>query len=255
MREITYTIDPTTETFESFEGINVVDLGDVPGENRDELFSNAEKTTSDIVNAGKFFVMIGGDHSVTIPVQKGVDSALDEPFGIIHIDAHFDLCDKLNGDLLSHGATERRALQLENISGMESIFFIGIRSIEIEELEFIGKNDVHCLSSKDVAEIGIEATISKVKEHFDGYGKIYLTVDIDCLDPAYAPGTGTPQFGGLSARELLTLLRGLFDLPIIGMDVVEVAPKLDSSLVAVFAARKIITECWGHHLRKQGKLK
>jgi agmatinase len=255
LREITYTISPTTETFESFDGINVVDLGDIPGENRDELFLNAETTTCDIVKAGKFFVMVGGDHSVTIPVQRGVDKALDEPLGIIHIDAHFDLCDKLNGDLLSHGATERRALELENISGVESIFFIGIRSVEMEELEFIRKNGVNCLSSKDIGEIGIEAAISKVKEHFKGYENIYLTVDIDCLDPAFAPGTGTPQFGGLTSRELLTLLRGLFDLPIIGMDVVEVAPKLDDSLVAVFAARKIITECWGHHLRKQGKLK
>lgn len=255
LREITYTISPTTETFESFDGVNVVDLGDIPGENRDELFFNAETTTCDIVKAGKFFVMIGGDHSVTIPVQKGVDKALDEPFGIIHIDAHFDLCDKLNGDLLSHGATERRALELEHISGIESIFFIGIRSIEMEELEFIRKSGINCLSSKDIGEIGIDATISRVKEHFKGYRKIYLTVDIDCLDPAFAPGTGTPQFGGLTSRELLTLLRGLFDLPIIGMDVVEVAPKLDDSLVAVFAARKIITECWGHHLRKQGKLK
>ena len=255
LREITYTISPTTELFESFDVINVVDLGDIPGESRDELFKNAERATSDIVKAGKFFVMIGGDHSVTIPVQKGVDDALNKPFGIIHIDAHFDLCDKLNGDSLSHGSTERRALELNNISGIESIFFLGIRSIEMDELDFIRNNGVHCLSANDMAEIGIEATVSKVKEHFKGYEKIYLTLDIDCLDPAYAPGTGTPQFGGLTARELLGLLRGLFDLPIIGMDVVEVAPKLDSSLVAVFAARKIITECWGHHLRRRKKLK
>ena len=255
LREITYTISPTTELFESFDVINVVDLGDIPGESRDELFKNAERATSDIVKAGKFFVMIGGDHSVTIPVQKGVDDALNKPFGIIHIDAHFDLCDKLNGDSLSHGSTERRALESNNISGIESIFFLGIRSIEMDELDFIRKNGVHCLSANDMAEIGIEATVSKVKEHFKGYEKIYLTLDIDCLDPAYAPGTGTPQFGGLTARELLGLLRGLFDLPIIGMDVVEVAPKLDSSLVAVFAARKIITECWGHHLRRRKKLK
>ncbi len=255
LREITYTIAPTTETFESFEGISVVDLGDVPGKSRDELFASAEKVTYDSVKAGKFFVMIGGDHSVTIPVHRGIDSALDEPFGIIHIDAHFDLCHEINGDTLSHGSTERRALQLKNISGAESLFFLGIRSVETQELAFIRENDLNCLSAKDVSEIGIEAVISKVKDQFEGYKNIYITLDIDCLDPAYAPGTGTPQFGGLTPRELLTLLRGLFDLPIIGMDIVEIAPKLDNSLVAVFAARKIITECWGHYLRKQGKLK
>ncbi len=255
LREITYTIAPTTEAFESFEGINVVDLGDVPGKSRDELFASAEKITHDTVKAGKFFVMIGGDHSVTIPVHRGIDNALDEPFGIIHIDAHFDLCSEMNGDVLSHGSTERRALELKNISGAESLFFLGIRSVETQELEFIRENNINCLSAKDMSEIGIEAVISKVKDHFEGYKNIYITLDIDCLDPAYAPGTGTPQFGGLTPRELLTLLRGLFDLPIIGMDIVEIAPKLDNSLVAVFAARKIVTECWGYYLRKQGKLK
>ena len=168
LREITYTIAPTQRP-ESFEGINVVDLGDVPGKSRDELFASAEKITHDTVKAGKFFVMIGGDHSVTIPVHRGIDNALDEPFGIIHIDAHFDLCSEMNGDVLSHGSTERRALELKNISGAESLFFLGIRSVETQELEFIRENNINCLSAKDMSEIGIEAVISKVKDHFEGY--------------------------------------------------------------------------------------
>ena len=87
--------------------------------------------------------------------------------------------------------------------------------------------------------------------HMKRFSKVYITLDIDCLDPAYAAGTGTPQFGGLTARQLLDLLKGLFDgLNIIGMDVVEVAPRLDPSLAALFAARKIITECWAHHYFK-----
>ena len=81
--------------------------------------------------------------------------------------------------------------------------------------------------------------------------KIYITVDIDCLDPAYAAGTGTPKFGGLTSRQLLNLLRGLFEsLPVIGFDVVEVAPSLDASLSSVYAGQRIITECWGHYYRK-----
>lgn len=82
----------------------------------------------------------------------------------------------------------------------------------------------------------------------------YITVDIDSLDPAYAPGTGTPQFGGLTSRQLLDLLHGLFELPVIGFDVVEVSPQLDDSALSVFAARKILTECWGHHLRKGNQI-
>lgn len=254
LRSITYTIDPTTETFESFAGIKILDLGDASGENRDELFSNAEKIAYQAVRSGKFFTMIGGDHSVTIPVHKGIDRAINEPLGIIHIDAHFDLCDEMNGDPLSHGSTERRALELNNVFGLDDIFFVGIRACQTDEMDFLRDKNFRCLSAKDISEIGIRDSTAMIKEHFKNYKNVYITLDIDCLDPAFAPGTGTPQFGGLSAREVLTLLRGLFDLPVIGMDVVEVAPGLDDSIVSVFAARKIITECWGHYLRKQGKL-
>lgn len=94
--------------------------------------------------------------------------------------------------------------------------------------------------------------VNKSATNMDYDGEYQIDTDyIDCLDPAYAAGTGTPQFGGLTARQLLDLLKGLFDgLNIIGMDVVEVAPRLDPSLAALFAARKIITECWAHHYFK-----
>ncbi len=250
IREITYTIAPTLETFESIDGLQLIDLGDAEGETRDEMFTNAEKMAYDITKAGKFFIMLGGDHSVTIPVHKGVDKALDGPLGIIHIDAHFDLSDEMGGDKLSHGSTERRALELKNVSGTEALCFLGIRNIELEDVEFIANNKTPCINAVEMSNIGIDETVRRVKEQFKDYKYIYLTLDIDCLDPAYAPGTGTPQFGGLTARELLELLRGIFELPIIGMDIVEVAPGLDDSLLSVFAARKIIIECWGHHLRK-----
>lgn len=250
LREITYTIPPTTEHFESIGDLKVVDIGDIDLENRQETFKSVEKMVYELVKGGKFFTMIGGDHSTTIPVQRGIDKALDEPFGVIHLDAHFDLCDKLEGDELSHGSTERRALELKNIRNSESIFFIGIRSIETDELEFINKNKINVINSYEFNKLGVAKVLEKVKEGMKGFNKIYMTLDIDCLDPAYAAGTGTPQFGGLSSRQLLDLLYGLFDLPIIGFDIVEVAPNLDPALTSLFAARKIITECWGHQYRK-----
>lgn len=255
LREITYTIPPTTEDFEDISALKVLDLGDCEGKNRDEIFHLAEKTAYNAVKSGKFFTMVGGDHSATIPVQKGIDRALNEPFGIIHIDAHFDLCDALCGDKLSHGSTERRALELKNIPDSESLFFLGIRSIEPDELDFMNNNKVNVLSAKNIQHKGIEKTLEIVKEKMKRFNKIYVTLDIDCLDPAYAAGTGTPQFGGLTSRELLDLLHGLFELPIIGFDVVEVAPNLDPSLTSLFAARKIITECWGHFHRKNKFIK
>jgi len=250
LRAITYTIPPTTEHFESLVGLKVKDFGDVNTDSRENAFDGAQSLVSEFVKNGKFFTMIGGDHSTTIPVLKGIDKALDEPFGIIHIDAHFDLCDALEGDPLSHGSVERRALELENVPDSESIFFIGTRSIEEDELEFMNTNKLNVINAHRFNQRGVEHVLQVVKEKMDRFDKIYLTIDIDCLDPAYAAGTGTPQFGGLNSRGLLDLLYGLFELPIIGFDVVEVAPKLDPALTSLFAARKIITECWGHQYRK-----
>ena len=250
LRNITRTITPTTEFLESFEELKVKDMGNFENGPRDEIFKAVENATEKLVKAGTFFTMIGGDHSVTIPVLRGIDKALDEPFGIIHLDAHFDICDELGGDKLSHGCTERRALELENIKGPKNFFFIGIRSIEMDELHFIEGKDLSIINAHDFDKLGVPAVVDKVKQGMRNFNKIYLTVDIDCLDPAFAAGTGTPQFGGMTSRQLLNLLKGLFDLPIIGFDVVEVAPSLDPSLTSVFAARKIVTECWGHQWRK-----
>ncbi|WP_201264900.1 agmatinase [Brevibacillus reuszeri] len=250
IREITYTIPPTTEHWEDLSELSILDLGDISAEKRDSLFQKVEETVYASVKAGKLFTMIGGDHSTTIPVLRGVDRAMDKPFGIVHIDAHFDLCHEMGGDLLSHGSVERRSLELKNISDTESIFFVGIRSVESEELGFINSHKMNIFKAMDVRNNGVADTVKRVKEAMSRFEAIYITVDIDSLDPAYAPGTGTPQFGGLHSRELLDLLYGLFDLPIIGFDVVEVSPSLDNSSVAVFAARKILTECWGHYLRK-----
>ena len=254
LRSITFTVAPTTERFESLEALKIKDLGDFTGPDRDQVFSQVEDQVAQLVEEDTFFTMIGGDHSVTIPVLKGIDKAIGKPFGILHIDAHFDLCDTLSGDALSHGCTERRALELQNVTGPENLFFIGIRSIEPQELEFIKETPVTVVSARDYSRLGTAAVIEKAKAALGHLEAVYITIDIDALDPAYAPGTGTPQLGGLTARELLDLLEGLFDLPVIGFDVVEVAPALDASWTSVFAARKIIMECWGHVMRKQGRI-
>ena len=250
LRNITYFIDPTTERFESIAGLKVLDIGDVQGENRDEIFKRAEEITYQAIKAGKLITMIGGDHSTTIPVLKGIDKALEKPLGIIHLDAHFDLCNEMGGNELSHGCTERRALELKNVKDIGNIFFVGIRSVETQELSFIHDEKINIIKAMDFRRNGTDKSLEIIKEKMKKFTRVYITIDIDVLDPAYAPGTGTPKFGGLDSRELLDLLYGLFDLPIIGFDVVEVAPSLDDSKIALFAARKIIIECWGHYYRK-----
>ncbi|MBU5627115.1 agmatinase [Oscillibacter sp. MSJ-2] len=251
LREITYTISPTTEDLECFSDLNILDLGDVDCGDHNAFFRQVEEIACTCARNGKFFLMIGGDHSTTIPVQRGLDRGLSEDFGIIHIDAHFDLCNDQNGNLLSHGSTERRAIELEHVKGIDSLFFVGIRSLELDEVDFYRENPVHVLTSKNIRALGWEESARRIVEKMRGHKHVYITLDIDCLDPGYAAGTGTPQFGGMDPRELLNILGCLYaQLPVVGMDVVEVAPDLDPALCSLFAARKIVTECMGHWYRK-----
>lgn len=251
LRKITYTIDPTTERFESLEDMKILDLGNFTGENIPKIASKIEMSISQCIKNKKLFTMIGGDHSTTIPVLQCVDKAVEGTLGIIHLDSHFDLCDDMGGDIYSHGCTQRRAMELEHVEGLESIFFLGLRSIELQEHKFIQEKKMNIISAREIREIGTIETCKRVLDKMSAFDNIYITVDIDCLDPAYAPGTGTPQFGGLNSRELLDMLYEFFKLPVIGFDIVEVAPPLESSSIALFAARKIVTECWGHHWRKR----
>ncbi len=255
LRENTLSSTPCTERLVYFEDLNVVDGGDFCGDDQETLFAEVESYVAELVRKGVRFTMVGGDHSVTIPVERGINAALDEQFGIIHIDAHMDLCDTLEGNPLSHGCTQRRALEMENVDSLENMYFIGIRSIEPDEFQLYKENPIQVKTAYDCFHEGIDAVADDCIAKMKKFNKVYLTFDIDGLDPGYAAGTGTPQFGGLTPRMALTLLERLFtELNIIGFDVVEIAPVLDPSLAAMYAGRKIITEGWGYWADQLGKL-
>jgi len=255
LRKNTLSSTPCTERLAYFEELNVVDGGDFCGDNQEALFAEVEAYVAELVRKGIRFTMVGGDHSVTIPVERGINAALDEQFGIIHIDAHMDLCDTLEGNPLSHGCTQRRALEMENVDSLENMYFIGIRSIEPDEFQLYKENNIQVKTAYDCFHEGIDAVADDCVAKMKKFNKVYLTFDIDGLDPGYAAGTGTPQFGGLTPRMALTLLERLFtELNIIGFDVVEIAPVLDPSLAAMYAGRKLITEGWGYWADQLGKL-
>jgi len=219
------------------------------------MFREIQEYVHGLVEKGIRFTMIGGDHSVTIPVERGINEALSEPFGIIHVDAHMDLSYELEGDPLSHGSTEQRALELANIDSTENLYFIGIRSIEPDEFEFARGHHIQVKTAYDCFREGMEAVASDCVAKMKKFSKVYLTFDIDALDPGFAGGTGTPQFGGITPRMALTLLEKLFtELNIIGFDIVEIAPPLDDSLASMYAGRKILTEGWGYWADQIGKL-
>lgn len=246
---------PATERLAYYRDFIVKDAGDFTSDSRDEIFKEVSEYVEKLVRENVRFVMIGGDHSTTIPVHTGIDNAVDEDFGIIHIDAHMDLSYALEGDIYSHGSTEQRALEKKHISSLENLFFIGIRSIEPDEFEFYQKNAIQVKTAYDCYNEGIESVAKQCIAKMKKFSKVYVTFDIDALDPAYAAGTGTPQFGGLTSRMALTLLEKLFkNLNIIGFDVVEIAPVLDDSLAAMFAGRKLVQEVWGYWADDIGKL-
>jgi arginase family enzyme len=133
-----------------------------------------ETAVAKVVVMGKFFIILGSDHSTTIPVMRKVDKVITGSLDIIHIDAHFDLCDEMDGNCFAHGCTERRALDLKAVGGVENIYFLGIRSIESDELAFFNANLVQMFSSKQIDQLGTAQVIDTVLATLSRFDHIYI---------------------------------------------------------------------------------
>ena len=251
LRELSIDLSDTTDEWIPIREGLLYDAGDMhPDLNWDRYYASVEQEALRLMETGNFCLFLGGDHSVTIPLQKAFGEyqrkAADHPdpkIGIIHFDAHYDLCDEYDGHKWSHACTEARALE-NGVVRPEDLFFIGVRVAELDELELIRKNPgITTITAMEVHEKGMEYVLQRLAEHFDGYDAIYFTIDIDGLDPAYAPGTGTPVMGGVTSIQLIRLFRwALKNLPVRAMDIVEVAPDLDVNDITSWAALKIIHE-------------
>lgn len=194
-----------------------------------------------IVGLNNIPILLGGDHSVTIPIFEGQRKRFaSQRLGVLWVDAHPDLCDEFDGSRLSHACVLRRGLEY----GIEQqdVCLVGLRSWESQEIDLIEKGHMHIFTAADVADIGMKSVAADVHKILSRCDAVHVSLDIDCLDPAIAPGTGIPEFGGLSSRDVLTLIQSLQGLPLAGLDVVEVAPPIDPSEATVFAALKIIME-------------
>ncbi|MFC2096049.1 arginase family protein, partial [Candidatus Bipolaricaulota bacterium] len=187
--------------------------------------------------------VLGGDHSVTIPVTRELAQTVSGPVGYLHIDAHLDLMDTFEGLPFSHACTARRVLELPNVAP-ENVAFIGIRSWLDEEVAFLDAHpSIHVETTAAIADDGIPTVLQRTLPVLRNVAAVYITIDIDVLDPAYAPGTGTPEAGGLSTRDLLQFLAPVFrSLPIRAIDIVEVSPPLDHSDITSCAAIKLLYE-------------
>lgn len=245
LRSISRHIPPTTEGGALLDDVALVDLGDISPDRLGQRDYFALVRTRVAPLFGRTFpVFVGGDHSVTIPLVQALSDVHDGPLGLIHLDAHLDLCPELDGNPLSHGCTARRALELPGFDPRRAAF-VGIRSFEPEEIHYLRDHPLLVVHAADLSRMGAHKVASLVKKQLAGARGVYLTLDIDVLDPAFAPGTGTPKAGGPGSREVLDLLHHLFDLPLVGMDIVEVAPPLDHSDITAFAAQRLLMEAVG----------
>lgn len=241
----------TTETGKILNNIKVYDNGDVPVDlNWERYYGLVESEAYMLIKEDKFCLFIGGDHSVTIPLHKAFGKYYKEKrndkIGVIHFDSHPDINDSYDNHKWSHACTERRAV--EEVIDPYDLAYVGVRSFEVDELEFFEEHpEILVIKAYDVFKDGYIEAYKKLEERFKDYDAIYFTLDIDVLDPAFAPGTGTPEAGGLSSREMIEFTKLMIsNLPIKAMDIVEVSPPLDQeNNITSWLALKIIYEVFG----------
>ncbi len=207
---------------------NVADLGDVHLTNPFELqpcFADITEFYRRIYATGAVPLSVGGDHSISLPILRAI--AADRPVGMVHIDAHTDMCDHEMGNKFTHGTPFRRAVE-EGLLDPERTIQIGIRGAQDSEESWRGSEDagIRVMYMEEFSALGIEATLNEAKR-VTGHGPTYVSFDIDALDPAFAAGTGTPEIGGLTPVQAQALVRGLAGFDLIGGDLVEVSPPFD----------------------------
>jgi agmatinase len=221
--------------------LHVADIGDVPFRGRfklTECLEDIEAFFAKIVGAGVAPLAAGGDHSVSYPILKALGAR--EPVGMVHIDAHCDTGGEFDGTKFHHGGPFRHAV-LAGVLDPRRTIQIGIRGSAEYLWEFSYDSGMTVVRADEIDRVGIAAVIEQARA-VAGSGPTYVSFDVDGLDPVFAPGTGTPEVGGLTTREALTLLRGLKGLNIVGGDVVEVAPQYDANTTTAQAGAQMLFE-------------
>jgi agmatinase len=226
-----------------FELAQVVDAGDVACTpfGPEEAVAQIETAAEALLAGGGRLVSIGGDHTVALPLLRAT-AARRGPLALVHFDAHLDTWDVYFGQRFTHGSPFRRAWE-EGLLSRDHSTHIGLRGPLYSSTDLVDDAGMGFaqITTDDVAERGAAAVAAQVLERV-GDAPLYVSVDIDVLDPAHAPGTGTPEAGGLTSRELLSMVRALAPARIVGADVVEVSPAYDHAEITAVAAAHVVYE-------------
>lgn len=221
--------------------IKTHDAGDLPVDGLDsaEMVKTVSELSKRIVKDGKFPILMGGEHSVS----PGCATAFDD-ISVLGIDAHSDFRDEYGGDPNNHGCVMKRMVDK---FGEENVMWAGVRSLSQSEHESSGK----LLDSLTILEKGIEWTIAHIKKELP-HERLYISLDIDGIDPAYAPGTGTPEPYGLTPLDVKKIINA-FAPDMVGFDVVEVSPPLDNGTTTVLAAKLITNVLAATHMARKAR--
>ena len=221
-----------------FDRLNVADVGDVdaPPVSIEKAYDAIEARIGAIADAGAKPLVVGGDHSISLPILRAL-AKRHGPLALVQFDSHIDTWDEYFGGKYFHGTPFRRAIEEGVIDGRRFVQ-VGIRGPMYgeEDFEFHREHGITMIDIDQVKARGIPQTIAEVRRVLTG--PAYMTFDIDAVDPAFAPGTGTPEVGGLTSHEAQQLVRGLAGLQLVGCDVVEVSPVFDGpgQITALLAA-------------------
>ncbi|MFC5831376.1 agmatinase [Nonomuraea insulae] len=220
-----------------FERVQVADAGDIAA-NPFDIGAAIETIEGAADELDARLVTIGGDHTIALPLLRSA-ARKHGPVALVHFDAHLDTWDTYFGAAYTHGTPFRRAVE-EGILDTEALSHVGIRGslYDRKDLTDDRRLGFGIVTAADVLRRGLDEVIDLLRQRV-GDRPLYVSVDIDVLDPAHAPGTGTPEAGGMTSRELLEILRGLAGANLVGADVVEVAPAYDHAEITSIAASHV----------------
>jgi agmatinase len=226
-----------------FDHLSVIDYGDVPVVPGyiEESYRRIAEGLEPIHRAGVVPIVLGGDHSIALPELRAA-AAVHGPLALVQFDSHPDTWDAYFGQKHTHGTPFRRAVE-EGLLRPENSIQVGMRGSLFDSGDWNDARELgfELISTDEVREIGISETISRIHERI-GDSKTYVSFDVDFVDPAFAPGTGTPEVGGFTSREAQVFVRGLGSMNIVGCDVVEVYPAYDPAQITAFLAANVAYE-------------
>jgi agmatinase len=236
-----------------FKVLQAVDAGDVPCNpfDIDTALGQITDHASELVSDRRRLVTIGGDHTIALATLRAV-AAVHGPVALLHFDAHLDTWDSYFGADRTHGTVFRRAFQ-EGLLLADRSMHVGIRGplYDAADLVHDAAFGFATVRAADLDRLGVDEVVSRARDRV-GDSPVYLSVDIDVLDPGFAPGTGTPEMGGLTSRELLAMLRGLPGEQLVAADVVEVSPPYDHAEITSLAAATVVYDVVGLMARAAG---